>query len=61
MAQAVADLSQRRPGFALWSVHVGFVVDKVELGHVFLRVLRYPLSVSLHRGSPLIYYLEDKQ
>jgi hypothetical protein len=40
-----SDLSPRRPGFAPGSVHVGFVVDKVALGQVFLRVLRFSLSV----------------
>jgi hypothetical protein len=29
-------------------VHVRFVVDKVALGQVFLRVVRFPLSVSIH-------------
>jgi hypothetical protein len=34
-----------RPGFDPVSVHVGFVVDKVALGHVFPRVLRFsPVS-----------------
>jgi hypothetical protein len=42
----VAGLSPRRPGFAPGSVHVGFVVDKVALGQVFLRVLPfYPVSI----------------
>jgi hypothetical protein len=31
----------RRPGFDPGSVHVGFVVDKVALGQVFPRVLRF--------------------
>jgi hypothetical protein len=31
----------RRPGFDPGSVHMGFVVDKVALGQVFLRVLRF--------------------
>jgi hypothetical protein len=33
----VAGLSPRRPGFDPGSVHVGFVVDKVVVGHVFPR------------------------
>jgi hypothetical protein len=37
----VAGLSPRRPGFASGSIHVGFVVDKLALGQVFLRVLRF--------------------
>jgi hypothetical protein len=44
----VAGLSPRRPGFDPGSVHVGFVVDKVALGQVFLRVLGFPLSISFH-------------
>jgi hypothetical protein len=40
-------------GFAPGSVHVGFVVDKVALGQVFLRVLRFsPLNISFYRRSP---------
>jgi hypothetical protein len=39
------------------SVHVGFVVDKVALGLVSLRVLRFFLSVSFHRGSPYPYII----
>jgi hypothetical protein len=37
----VAGLSPRRPRFAPGSIHVGFVVVKVALGQVFLRVLRF--------------------
>jgi hypothetical protein len=32
LRRLVAGLSLRRPGFAPWSIHVGFVVDKVALG-----------------------------
>jgi hypothetical protein len=49
----VAGLSPRRPGFAPGSIRVGFVVDKVALGQVCLRVLRFsPVSISFHRRSP---------
>jgi hypothetical protein len=42
----VADLSPRRPGFTPGSIIVGFVVDKVALGQVFLRVLRlFPVNI----------------
>jgi hypothetical protein len=45
LRRLVAGLSPRRPGFDPGSVHVGFVVDKVALGHVFLGVLRFsPVS-----------------
>jgi hypothetical protein len=40
VAQAVRRLSPWRPGFARVSIHVGFVVDKVALGQIFLLVLR---------------------
>jgi hypothetical protein len=42
MAQEVSrGLSPRRLGFTPGSVRVEFVVDKVALGQVFLRVLRF--------------------
>jgi hypothetical protein len=40
---------------------VGFVVDKVALEQILLRVLRFFLSISFHRGSTLIYHLGDEQ
>jgi hypothetical protein len=36
LRRLVAGLSPRRPGFNPGSVHMGFVVDKVALGQVFL-------------------------
>jgi hypothetical protein len=33
---------------------VGFVADKVALEQVFLRVLRFPLPVSFHRGFSIL-------
>jgi hypothetical protein len=36
---------------------VGFVVDKVALGQVFLQVLQFPLSISFHRLSPYSYII----
>jgi hypothetical protein len=50
-----AGLSPRRPDFAHWSVHVGFVVDKVALGQVTLRGLLFSLSISFHHGPPYPY------
>ena len=42
----IAGLSSRGLGFDLKSVCVIFVVDRVELGEVFLRVLRFsPFSI----------------
>jgi hypothetical protein len=40
LRRLVAGLSSQRPGFDSGRVHVGFVVDKVSLGQVFLRVIR---------------------
>ena len=41
----VADISGRKLGFHLRTVHVGFVVDRVVLGQIYLRVFRFnPLS-----------------
>jgi hypothetical protein len=62
---AVAQAVSRRPltavaGFAFGSVHVGFVMEKVALGQVFLRVLLFSLPVSFHRSSPYSYFLGDK-
>jgi hypothetical protein len=36
---------KKNPG----SIHVKFLLDKVALGQVFLRVVGFPLSVSFHR------------
>jgi hypothetical protein len=44
--------SPRRPGFARRSIRVRFVVDKVALGQVFLRVLR--ISTGPKAGMALV-------
>jgi hypothetical protein len=41
LRRLAAGLPPRRPGFDPGSVDVGFVVDKVALGQVFPRVLRF--------------------
>jgi hypothetical protein len=44
---------------SLWrfvSAHVGFVVDRVTLGQVFLRVLQFPNNI-IHHGSPYSYII----
>jgi hypothetical protein len=41
LRRLLAGLSPRRPGFDPGSVHVEFVVDKVALWQVFLRILRF--------------------
>jgi hypothetical protein len=59
MAQAVSRryFSPRNPGFDPRSVHVRFVVDKVALGQVFPRVLRFsPVRFILS----LLHYTEKK-
>jgi hypothetical protein len=54
----VAGISPRSHGFAPVSIHVGFMVDKVALGQVFLRVFRFsPVNISFHSRSPNSYRL----
>jgi hypothetical protein len=54
LKRLVAGLSPRTPGL----IHMGFVVDKVALGQVFLRVLRFsPVSIippllHIHLSTP---------
>jgi hypothetical protein len=56
LRRLVAGLSPRRSGFDPGSVHVGFVVDKVALGQVFPRVLRFsPVNFI----PPVLYYAEN--
>jgi hypothetical protein len=58
LRRLVADLSLRNPGIAPRSIHVGFMVDKVTLGQVFLRVLRFfPINTIPPSFSILIYRL----
>jgi hypothetical protein len=58
-----AGFSQRRPSFATRVAHLGFVVDKVALGQVFLRVLRFsPVSIIpplLHIHTCMIWGLDN--
>ena len=51
----VAGLPPRRPGFDPGPVHVGFVVDKVALGQVLPRVLRFSFVNFI---PPVLHYLE---
>jgi hypothetical protein len=54
----VADLSPRMPGLAPGAVYAVFVLDKLVLGQVFLRVLRFsPVSIILPWLSILISYM----
>jgi hypothetical protein len=56
MAQVVSRRpAPRRPGFTPGSIRVGFVVDKVALGQVFLRGPRFsPVSIIPPSLSKLI-------
>jgi hypothetical protein len=55
LRQLVTGLSPRGPGFAPGSIRVGFMVDKVALRQVFLRVLRFsPVSIIQPSLSTLI-------
>ena len=54
----VAGLSPRTPGFDPGSVHLGFVVDKVAVGQVFLRILRFsPVNFI----PPVLHYTEKRK
>jgi hypothetical protein len=61
MSHAVSDLSPWRFGFIPRSVHVGFVMHKVTLGQVSLRVVRFspvsPVNIISPCLSTLIYHL----
>jgi hypothetical protein len=51
----------RRYRFTPGSVHVGFVVDNVALGQVFIRDLVFLLSTAIHWGFILLYHLDEEQ
>jgi hypothetical protein len=54
----VTDLSLKRPGFTPGSFHMWYVVDKVALAKVFLRVPRFsPVNIIPPWFSILIYHL----
>jgi hypothetical protein len=58
MTQAVSQrLSPKRPGFETGPFHVGYVVNEVALDRIFLRVLRFSLSISFHRDSAYPYFI----
>jgi hypothetical protein len=58
LRRLVAGLSPLRPGFDPGSVHVGFVVDKVALGQVFPRALRFS---AVNFIPPVIHYMEKRK
>jgi hypothetical protein len=51
-SRLVAGFPPRRPGFKHGSGQVGFVVDKVALGQIFVRVLRFPMPIFIPPNSP---------
>jgi hypothetical protein len=57
LRRSVASLSPRRPGFHPGPVHVGFMVDKVALGPVFPRELRF----SPANFNPPVLHYTDRQ
>jgi hypothetical protein len=62
LRRLVPSLSPPNPGVTPRSIHVGFLVDKVALGQVFLRLLLFsPVNISFHRRSPNSYHVGDEQ
>jgi hypothetical protein len=62
LKRLVASLSRPRSGFVPGPVHVGFVLEKVALGQVYLRVLRFPPgNIIPPWPSILIHHLRDEQ
>jgi hypothetical protein len=58
LRRLVAGLSPQMHGFDPGSIHVGFVVDKVALGQVFPRVIRFsPVNFI----PPVLYYKEKRK
>jgi hypothetical protein len=56
----VAALSLRRPGFDLRSLPVGFVVSRVALEQVFLRVLQYFPGQYHLTSAPYSYFIHPQ-
>jgi hypothetical protein len=46
------EVREWRPGFEPRSGHLGFVVDKVTVGQIFFRVLRFPLPIFIPPTAP---------
>jgi hypothetical protein len=65
LRQLVSGLSSRIPVIDLRSFHVGFVVEKMTVGQVFLWVLRYyPVIIilpTLHTHLPSTHHLPEGQ
>jgi hypothetical protein len=54
LSRSVSGLCLRRPGFDFRSIRVRFALDEVAPVQVLLRVLLFPLSMSLHQCSTLV-------
>jgi hypothetical protein len=52
LRRLATDFPPRWPRFDPRSGHVGFIVDKVSLGQVFLLVLRFPLPILIPLTAP---------
>jgi len=52
LRQLVANLSLQMPRFKPTPVHVGLLVDKVALGHVYLQVLKFSF---VHIIPPMLH------
>jgi hypothetical protein len=54
----------RRPfieeALVLGSVHVAFIVDKWQWNRFFFEFYGFPLSISFHHGSMLIYHVGNE-
>jgi hypothetical protein len=62
LRRLVAGLSPQSPEFAPGSIHVAFLVDRVALGQVCLRVLHFsPVSIIPPSFSILIFHRGDEQ
>jgi hypothetical protein len=58
LRRSVVSLSPRRPGFDPGLFHVGFVVDKVELGKVFPEYFGFS---SVNFIPPVLHYRKKKK
>lgn len=56
MAQAVACLSLWRLNFSPMPVHIGFIVDKVAMGQIFLNMVWFFILPLLHIHSSFADY-----
>jgi hypothetical protein len=60
LRQLIVGLSPWKPRFTPRSVHVGFVIDKVTLGCVFLQVFQFS-PIGIIPSSLSICHLWDEQ